>query len=184
MLVDVEVEDLSALFDEEAATQQDSQPVTHFEGSVEFLKSASGVPDMAASVITPSYASVEDLAPPMNELEISAYSYDHEKLLKFTSDTKTIGNEESQNVIMQLSQDELTSFNLGTNEEPREIQISNALNKREWDSITEVLKQHEKVFAWSYDDMPGIDREIDPFCWSSFKGVFVRFVYATIYILI
>jgi hypothetical protein len=48
----------------------------------------------------------------MNEIEISAYSYDHDKLLKFTHDTKVIENEESKNVVMQLSQDELTSFNL------------------------------------------------------------------------
>lgn len=96
----------------------------------------------------------------MNELEISAYSHDFDRLLGFTSNAKTITDEESKNLILQISVNELTTLNLGTPEEPKEISLAGSLDQTEWEEITEVLRRHEKVFAWSYEDMPGIDREI------------------------
>ena len=46
------------------------------------------------------------------------------------------------------------TLNLGNNENPRLIKISSTLNLKEF------LREFQAVFAWSYEDMPGIDLEI------------------------
>lgn len=52
------------------------------------------------------------------------------------------------------------TINLGAEEEPREIQIGLSLTPEEQDALTKLLQEYTDVFAWSYKDMPGIDREI------------------------
>ena len=46
------------------------------------------------------------------------------------------------------------------NENKREVKIGLTLNPEERSILIATLKEFEDVFAWSYKDMPGIDREI------------------------
>ena len=42
----------------------------------------------------------------------------------------------------------------------REVKIGLTLNKQERTDLINLLKEFIDVFAWSYEDMPGINREI------------------------
>ena len=54
--------------------------------------------------------------------------------------------------------DELESINLGTNELPRIAKIGKTLSPVE--KMISLLKANIMAFAWSYEDMPGIDPDI------------------------
>ena len=54
----------------------------------------------------------------------------------------------------------LETINLGNDENPRLIKIGSTLNKKEKKDLQEHLTKFQEVFAWSYEDMPGIDPEI------------------------
>ena len=51
-------------------------------------------------------------------------------------------------------------FNLGTDENPRILHISKDVTPEERRELEKILTKYLKVFAWTYDDMPGIDRDI------------------------
>ncbi|XP_074297658.1 uncharacterized protein LOC141628409 [Silene latifolia] len=50
--------------------------------------------------------------------------------------------------------------NVGTTLEPQELKIGTTLDPAERKGFVELLNEFKDVFAWSYKDMPGIDREI------------------------
>ena len=52
------------------------------------------------------------------------------------------------------------NLNLGNDENPRLIKIGLTLNEKERKYLKELLTKFQEVFAWSYEDMPGIDLEI------------------------
>ena len=52
------------------------------------------------------------------------------------------------------------TLNLGNDENPCLIKIGSTLNEKEKKDLKELLIEFQKVFAWSYEDMPGIDLEI------------------------
>ena len=54
----------------------------------------------------------------------------------------------------------LETINLGNNENPCLIKIGSTLNEKERKDIQELLMEFQEVFAWSYEDMSGIDPEI------------------------
>lgn len=56
--------------------------------------------------------------------------------------------------------DELESINLGTDELPRIIKIGIILSLAEKEKLIILLKANIEAFAWSYEDMPGIDSDI------------------------
>ena len=56
--------------------------------------------------------------------------------------------------------DEITTVNIGTEEDPRPVQIGSTLSLEERERLVALLKDFKDVFAWSYEDMPGIDPEI------------------------
>ena len=58
----------------------------------------------------------------------------------------------------------LETINLGNDENPRIIKI---VSTKERKDLQELLMEFQEVFAWSYEDMPGIDLEIAPSDWSS-----------------
>jgi hypothetical protein len=49
---------------------------------------------------------------------------------------------------------------LGTSENPKEIKIGLSLSQEEKQDLMELLKEFQEVFAWSYEDMLGIDLDI------------------------
>ena len=52
------------------------------------------------------------------------------------------------------------SINLGTPEEPQELQIGTSLSEEEASELINLFTEFKDVFTWSYKDMPGIDRSI------------------------
>ena len=55
---------------------------------------------------------------------------------------------------------QLDSLNMGTNENPKYIPISHDLTPDERENFERILIKRKVVFAWSYEDMPGLDRDI------------------------
>ena len=56
--------------------------------------------------------------------------------------------------------DETQTINIGTEEDPKLVLIGSTLTLEEKSELTSLLKEYKDVFAWSYQDMPGIDPEI------------------------
>ncbi|KAF5931579.1 hypothetical protein HYC85_027750 [Camellia sinensis] len=56
--------------------------------------------------------------------------------------------------------DKITSINVGTEKDPRLVQIGPTLSSEERERLVTLLKDFKDVFAWSYEDMPEIDPEI------------------------
>ena len=55
---------------------------------------------------------------------------------------------------------QLDSLNMGTNENPKYISISHDITPDERKNFERILTKRKVVFAWSYEDMPGLDRDI------------------------
>ena len=55
---------------------------------------------------------------------------------------------------------QLDSLNMGTNENPKCISISHDLTPEERKNFERILTKRKIVFAQSYEDMPGLDRDI------------------------
>ena len=51
-------------------------------------------------------------------------------------------------------------MNVGTEKDPRLVQIGSMLSSEEREHLVALLKDFKDVFAWSYEDLPGIDPEI------------------------
>ena len=54
----------------------------------------------------------------------------------------------------------LETINLGNNENPCLIKIGSTLNEQERNDLKKLLTKFQELFAWSYEDMSGIDPEI------------------------
>jgi len=60
----------------------------------------------------------------------------------------------------QATVDELKELNLGTPEEPRPIYVSSLLTSEEEKEYFNLLGEYKDVFAWSYQEMPGLDPKV------------------------
>jgi len=67
--------------------------------------------------------------------------------------------------------DELKELNPGTPEEPRPIYISSLLTSKEEKEYFNFLGEYKDVFAWSYQEMPGLDSKVAVHRLSIRKGV-------------
>ena len=56
--------------------------------------------------------------------------------------------------------DDLETINLGTADQPRELRIGTTLSANERDCLLRLLRSYLDVFAWSYEDMLGLDPSI------------------------
>ena len=50
--------------------------------------------------------------------------------------------------------------NLGTEEQVREVKIGAALEDSVKSRLIDLLREYSDIFAWSYEDMPGLDTDI------------------------
>ncbi|KAK8586274.1 hypothetical protein V6N13_082087 [Hibiscus sabdariffa] len=57
-------------------------------------------------------------------------------------------------------QEELETLNLGTDEEKREVKIGTTLLSKTRHDLIRLLHEFQDVFAWTYQDMPGLDTDI------------------------
>jgi hypothetical protein len=62
--------------------------------------------------------------------------------------------------VIQPHQEDLEVINLGTEDAKKEIKIGAALEEKVKRGLIEMLQEYVDVFAWSYQDMPGLDTDI------------------------
>ena len=59
-----------------------------------------------------------------------------------------------------LVQDPTEDINIGSEDDPKILKIGSSLSLEEKERPTHFLKQHEEVFAWTYEDMTGLDTKL------------------------
>ena len=62
--------------------------------------------------------------------------------------------------IFDINSVQTHSINIGTKELPKEITLAFDITAGESEKFEKILNERKGVFAWTYDDMPGIDRTI------------------------
>lgn len=62
--------------------------------------------------------------------------------------------------VIQLHEESMETVNLGTKTEPKEVKIATALEEGVKARLIEMLQEYVDIFAWSYEDMPGLDTDI------------------------
>ena len=77
---------------------------------------------------------------------------------------ETLNNKELKHGYLEPIKEETQPINLGTNNEPKIIQVGNTLTTLEKDALMALLTKFKEVFAWSYEDMPRIDTDIVQYC--------------------
>ena len=55
---------------------------------------------------------------------------------------------------------DIETINFGTEDQSRELKIGSPLSTDERDRLIHLLRSYLDVFAWSYEDMPGLDPSI------------------------
>ena len=77
---------------------------------------------------------------------------------------ETLNNKELKHGYLEPIKEETQPINLGTNDEPKMMQVGNTLTTSEKDALVALLTEFKEVFAWSYEDMPRIDTNIVQHC--------------------
>ena len=77
---------------------------------------------------------------------------------------ETLNNKELKHGYLESIKEETQPINLGTNDEPKMIQVGNTLTTSKKDALVAMLTEFKEVFAWSYEDMPRIDTNIVQHC--------------------
>ena len=79
------------------------------------------------------------------------YDVDSDGLVHFNID---------HSCMFDINSIQLNSLNMGTNENPKYISISHDLTPEERKNFERILTKRKVVFVWSYEDIPGLDRDI------------------------
>ena len=82
----------------------------------------------------------------------------------FKISKETLNNKELKHGYLESIKEETQPINLGTNDEPKMIQVGNTLTTSKKDALVAMLTEFKEVFAWSYEDMPRIDTNIVQHC--------------------
>ena len=62
--------------------------------------------------------------------------------------------------VIQPNQDSVEVVNIGTEEVRREVKIGADLEESVKARLIELLREYSYIFAWSYEDIPGLDTDI------------------------
>ena len=62
--------------------------------------------------------------------------------------------------VIQPYEEVIEVINLGTEEIKKEVKIGDALQSEVKKGLIELLLEYVDIFAWSYEDMPGLDTDI------------------------
>src|ERR1044072_3746107 len=62
--------------------------------------------------------------------------------------------------VIQPHEEQVQVVNLGTDEDRKEIKIGAGLESSVKERLVQMLRDYIEVFAWSYEDMPGLDIDI------------------------
>jgi len=69
-----------------------------------------------------------------------------------------LGNPLKRN--LKPAKEELETIDVGTEEIKRELKIGTMITPKEREDLIVLLRDYVDVFAWSYEDMPGLDTNI------------------------
>ena len=58
------------------------------------------------------------------------------------------------------TEDEVVQINMGDETNPKPIFVSQSLSQPEQEELVVLLHEYIDVFAWSYEDMPGLDPQV------------------------
>lgn len=61
---------------------------------------------------------------------------------------------------LEALEEDLSTINLGLNEEVKEVKIDSFLQGTETDDLISLLREFSDVFAWCYEDKPGLNPSI------------------------
>ena len=94
--------------------------------------------------------------------DLAYFHVSHNIEILHLNDSNEFENEVNKNLEKKIEPMDptLEIINLGNNENPRLIKIGSTLNEKERKDLQELLMEFQEVFAWFYEDMPGIDLEI------------------------
>src|SRR4051812_48325817 len=67
---------------------------------------------------------------------------------------------EQENKTIQPHEEPIEVINLGSNEEMKEVKIGADLEYSVKQRLIQMLRDYVEIFAWSYEDMPGLDTDI------------------------
>ena len=96
---------------------------------------------------------------PYNMISDSAYLLAINVFI-FEIGKETLNNNELKHGHLEPIKEETQPINLGTNDDPKMIQVGNTLTTSKKDALVALLTKFKEVFAWLYKDMPGIDIDI------------------------
>ena len=93
---------------------------------------------------------------------LAYFDVSHNIKILHINDSNEFENEIKKQLENKIEPTDLTleTINLGNNENPHLIKIGSTLNEKERKDLQELLMKFQKVFAWSYEDILGIDLEI------------------------
>ena len=74
------------------------------------------------------------------------------------SDLKRLVEAEERQILPH--QETTENVNLGTEELKKEVKIGTSLSESIRKELIDLLKEYVDVFAWSYQDIPGLDTDI------------------------
>ena len=95
--------------------------------------------------------------------EVSKMTEQIEELAEFDSTIQGLpefASIQKQDEPSPLVQDPTEDVNIGSEDDPRILKIGSSLSLDEKKKLIYFLKQHQEVFAWTYEDMPGLDSKL------------------------
>ena len=94
--------------------------------------------------------------------DLAYFDVSHNIEILHLNDSNEFENEINKQLEKNIEPMEPTfeTLNLGNNVNSRLIKIGSTLDEKERKDLKELLTKFQELFAWSYEDMPGIDSEI------------------------
>ena len=94
--------------------------------------------------------------------DLAYFDVSHNIEILHLNDSNEFENEINKHLEKKIGPMEptLETINLGNNENPCLMKNGSTLNEKERKDLQELLMEFQEVFAWSCEDMPGIDPEI------------------------
>ena len=98
-----------------------------------------------------------DSAPSPN-FEFPVFVTEEEELIEIPEEVTRLLEHEERTI--QPYKEPLEVINLGSEEDKKEVKIGALLHPEVKIRLIDLLKEYVDVFAWSYQDMPGLDTDI------------------------
>ena len=67
---------------------------------------------------------------------------------------------EQEERVIEPYQEKIEMVNLGSEKDKKEVKVGTAMSAAVRERLVKLLRDFKDVFAWSYQDMPGLDPEI------------------------